>query len=60
MPLARVRERWFAEAADVHRTLRLEDHTQTQERTVRKIARAFGVTPTAMRVRLKELKLLGI
>jgi len=58
MPLARVRSRWFEESTG--RSQLPGQHTRHAMVTqrVHTLAREFGVTPTAMRIRLERLRLL--
>lgn len=57
MPLARVRGRWF-EASTELRSAVGRPREEDADHLIRKLAREFGVTPTAMRIRLERLKLL--
>lgn len=54
MPLARVRERWFA---DSPLPTQWRINKRVDDQRIRRLAREFGVTFSAMRVRLKELML---
>lgn len=55
MPLSRVRERWFAESSF---GLDLGHRDEEMDQRIRKLAREFGVSLSAMRVRLRELMLM--
>ncbi len=57
MPLARVRAQWFEESTNLSYALGEEQREETRQRVIRKLAREFGVTATAMRIRLEQLKL---
>lgn len=50
MPVAEVRKAWFAMSLPVD--------GEMQEQRVRRLARLFGVTVTAMRIRLDQLHLV--
>ncbi len=58
MPLARVRGRWFEASTELRSVLGGRPRKEGADQLVRKLAREFGVTPTAMRIRLQRLKLL--
>ncbi|HLY21553.1 MAG TPA: hypothetical protein VKT83_03710 [bacterium] len=53
MPFGEVRQRWFALLAERPTVGELS----TEER-VKRLAGQFGVTPSAMRVRLEQMKLV--
>lgn len=54
MPLAEVRRRWF----DALRERFGPDHEASRDELIRRLAQEFGVTLSAMRVRLSELRLI--
>ena len=54
MPFFEVRKRWFA----VSQERPVEGELSVEDRVTR-LAKEFGVTPAAMRVRLQQMKLIG-
>jgi hypothetical protein len=58
MPEEKVRARFAELAPRIDRTLGLRQRESETDDVVRAMARMFGVTPTAMRLRLEELELL--
>lgn len=58
MPESAVRTRFKELAPRIDRTLGLRQRESEIDEVVRTLARTFGVTPTAMRLRLEELDLL--
>ena len=58
MPEEKVRERFAELAPRIEQTLGLRQRETETDEVVRAVARMFGVTPTAMLLRLEELDLL--
>jgi Zn-dependent peptidase ImmA (M78 family) len=58
MPDAKVRSRFAELSPRIDQTLGLRHREAETDDVVRAMARMFGVTPTAMRLRLEELALL--
>jgi len=56
MPLARIRARWFEESTNLGYALGEEQREETRKRIIRKLAKEFGVTATAIWIRLEQLK----
>lgn len=59
MPEEKIRGRFAELAPRIYRTLGLRQRETETDEVVKTLARMFGVTPTAMRLRLEELELLG-